>query len=186
MTFVRIVPAGEFRMGSTDGDDDERPVHTVRISQPFYLGVHTVTQGQWEAVMGNNPSHFKGDPNRPVETVSWEDVQEFIGQLNAREGHTRYRLPTEAEWEYAARAGSTTAYCFGDDPRRLGEYAWYDENAGGQTHPVGHTAAECLGPVRHAWQRVGVGAGLVWRVRCRACDRSARAVIRLAPGLPRR
>jgi formylglycine-generating enzyme required for sulfatase activity len=145
MTFVRI-PAGEFRMGSTDGDNDERPVHTVRISQPFYLGVHTVTQGQWEAVMGNNPSRFRGDrftgdPNRPVETVSWEDVQTFISRLNAREGHTQYRLPTEAEWEYAARAGSTTAYCFGDDNRwfrrRLGEYAWYSANAGGQTHPVG-------------------------------------------------
>jgi formylglycine-generating enzyme required for sulfatase activity len=135
MTFVRI-PAGEFRMGSTDGDDDERPVHTVRISQPFYLGVHAVTQDQWEAVMGNNASEFAGDPNRPVETVSWEDVQEFIGRLNAREGHTLYRLPTEAEWEYAARAGSTTAYCFGDDSRRLGEYAWYRANAGGQTHPV--------------------------------------------------
>jgi formylglycine-generating enzyme required for sulfatase activity len=136
MTFVRI-PAGEFRMGSTDGYDDERPVHTVRISQLFYLGIYAVTQGQWEAVMGNNPSRFTGDPNRPVEQVSWEDVQEFIGRLNAREGRTLYRLPTEAEWEYAARAGSTTAYCFGDDSRRLGEYAWYDENAGGQTHPVG-------------------------------------------------
>jgi len=136
MTFVRI-PTGEFRMGSTDGRDNEQPVHTVHISQPFYLGMHAVTQGQWEAVMGNNPSHFTGDLNRPVERVSWEDAQAFIGRLNTREGHTQYRLPTEAEWEYAARAGSTTAYCFGDDSRRLGEYAWYDENAGGQTHPVG-------------------------------------------------
>jgi len=136
MTFVRIA-SGEFRMGSTDGASDERPVHTVRISQPFYLGIHAVTQGQWEAVMGDNPSRFMGDLNRPVEMVSWEDVQAFIGQLNAREGHALYRLPTEAEWEYAARAGSTTAYCFGDDPRRLGEYAWYSENAGGQIHPVG-------------------------------------------------
>ena len=68
-------------------------------------------------------------------TVSWEEVQTFIGQLNTREGHALYRLPTEAEWEYAARAGSTTAYCFGDDPRQLGEYAWYSENAGGRTHP---------------------------------------------------
>ena len=140
MTFV-LVPTGEFRMGSTDGEDDEQPVHTVRISQPFYLGVHTVTQGQWEAVMGNNPSHFTGDPNRPVEQVSWVDAQVFIGRLNAREGHARYRLPTEAEWEYAARAGSTTAYCFGDDNswfrRRLGEYAWYSAHAGSQTHPVG-------------------------------------------------
>ena len=73
MTFVRIA-SGEFRMGSTDGASDERPVHTVRISQPFYLGIHAVTQGQWEAVMGNNPSRFKGDAKRPVETVSWEEV----------------------------------------------------------------------------------------------------------------
>jgi formylglycine-generating enzyme required for sulfatase activity len=136
MTFVRIA-SGEFRMGSIDGHDDERPAHTVRISQPFYLGMHAVTQGQWEAVMGNNPGQFQGDPNRPVEMVSWEDVQAFIGQLNAREGYSLYCLPTEAEWEYAARAGSTTAYCFGDDPRQLGEYAWYSENAGGQTHLVG-------------------------------------------------
>jgi len=140
MTFV-LIPAGEFRMGSTDGDSDEQPVHTVRISQPFYLGVHAVTQGQWEAVMGTNPSRFTGDPNRPVEMVSWEDAQAFIGRLNAREEHTQYRLPTEAEWEYAARTGSTTAYCFGDDNRwfrrRLGEYAWYCANAGDQTHPVG-------------------------------------------------
>ena len=103
---------------------------------------------------GHNPSELTGDLNRPVEQMSWEDVQAFIGRLNAREGHTLYRLPTEAEWEYAARAGSTTAYCFGDDSSRLGEYAWYSENAGSQTHPVG-TATECLGPVRYAWQRVG-------------------------------
>jgi formylglycine-generating enzyme required for sulfatase activity len=144
MTFA-LVPAGEFRMGSTDGYDDERPVHTVRLSQPFYLGIHAVTQGQWEAVMSNNPSRFTGDPNRPVEMVSWEDVQAFIGQLNAREGHALYRLPTEAEWEYAARAGSTTAYCFGDDPRRLGEYAWYDKNAGDQTHSVGQLQPNAWG-----------------------------------------
>jgi formylglycine-generating enzyme required for sulfatase activity len=147
MTFA-LVPAGEFRMGSTDGNDDERPVHTVRISQPFYLGIHAVTQGQWETVMGDNPSRFKGDVNRPVETVSWEDVHTFIDKLNAREGGTQYRLhrvPTEAEWEYAVRAGSTTAYCFGDDHRQLGEYAWYSENAGGETHPVGRLQPNAWG-----------------------------------------
>jgi formylglycine-generating enzyme required for sulfatase activity len=90
-------------------------MHRVSISKPFYLGIHEVTQGQWEAVMGNNPSHLKGDVNRPVETVSWEEVQKFIDKLNSKEGGTRYRLPTEAEWEYAARAGSKTAYSFGDD-----------------------------------------------------------------------
>jgi formylglycine-generating enzyme required for sulfatase activity len=132
-----LIPAGEFQMGSVNGFDDERPVHTVRISKLFYLGIHEVTQGQWEAVMGNNPSQFKGDANRPVETVSWELVQKFIDKLNTREGGTQYRLPTEAEWEYAARAGSTTAYSFGDDISQLGKYAWFAGNANNTTHPVG-------------------------------------------------
>ena len=132
-----LIPAGEFQMGSTGGGDNERPVHTVRISKPFYLGIHEVTQGQWEAVMGNNRSKFKGDANRPVETVSWEDVQQFIDGLNTREGDTKYRLPTEAEWEYAARAGSTTTYSFGDDSSQLGKYAWFGGNAGNTTHPAG-------------------------------------------------
>ena len=106
MTFV-LIPPGEFRMGSDDKDanQDERPVHTVRLTQAFYLGKYEVTQGQWQAVMGKNPSRFTGDTNRPVEQVSWDDVQEFIRRLNAREGGAQYRLPTEAEWEYAARAG---------------------------------------------------------------------------------
>jgi formylglycine-generating enzyme required for sulfatase activity len=136
MSFVRI-PAGEFRMGSHQGDSDETPVHKVRISRPFYLGRYEVTQGQWQAVMGNNPSHFTGDPTLPVEQVSWEEVQGFVHTLNAKEGGTAYRLPTEAEWEYAARAGSRTPYSFGNDASMLGEYAWYGENAGGRTHPVG-------------------------------------------------
>jgi formylglycine-generating enzyme required for sulfatase activity len=144
MEFVPI-PAGEFLMGSNDGDDDERPVHTVQIGRPFYLGKYAVTQAQWEAVMGNNPSHFTGQPNRPVEQVSWDDVQAFIGKLNNKEGGTKYRLPTEAEWEYAARAGSTTAYSFGDDPGQLGEYAWYTDNSGGQTHPVGQRQPNAWG-----------------------------------------
>jgi len=136
MEFV-LIPAGTFQMGSTTGDSDERPVHQVTISQPFYLGKYEVTQAQWQAVMGQNPSLFQGDPNLPVEQVWWDDVQEFIRKLNAKEGHTKYRLPTEAEWEYAARAGTTTAYSFGDDATRLGEYAWYKGNAGERTHPVG-------------------------------------------------
>jgi formylglycine-generating enzyme required for sulfatase activity len=131
-----LIPAGEFLMGSTSGTGHDL-VHTVRISRPFYLGSHEVTQGQWEAVMGNNPSHFKSDANRPVETVSWGEVQKFIDKLNTREGGTKYRLPTEAEWEYAARAGSTTAYSFGDDSRQLGKYAWFADNAGNTTRPVG-------------------------------------------------
>jgi formylglycine-generating enzyme required for sulfatase activity len=139
MEFV-LVPAGQFMMGAGEderADGDERPRHPVTISRPFYLGVHEVTQGQWETVMDNNPSHFKGR-DRPVENVSWEDVQEFILRLNREEENgRRYRLPTEAEWEYAARAGSTGAYSFGDDAGMLDAHAWYLDNAGGTTHPVG-------------------------------------------------
>ena len=144
MTFV-LIPAGEFMMGSNDGDYDERPVHPVRLSRPFYLGKYEVTQGQWQAVMGRNPSHFTGDPNLPVEQVSWEEVQTFVRTLNAREGVTAYRLPTEAEWEYAARAGSTTTYSFGDKARKLGDYAWYGDNAEGRTHPVGQRKPNAWG-----------------------------------------
>jgi formylglycine-generating enzyme required for sulfatase activity len=138
MEFV-LIPAGTFQMGSDDSDArvNEKPVHTVRITQPFYLDKYEVTQGQWQAVMGNNPSKFTGDANRPVESVSWDDVQEFIRRLNAREGGATYRLPTEAEWEYAARAGTTTHWSFGDEASQLGRYAWCGENAGRQTHPVG-------------------------------------------------
>jgi formylglycine-generating enzyme required for sulfatase activity len=138
MEFV-LIPAGTFQMGANDSDayNDEQPVHTVRLTQLFYLGKYEVTQGQWQAVMGGNPSEFKGDPNRPVENVSWDDVQEFIRRLNSREGGVAYRLPTDAEWEYAARAGTTTRWSFGDDASQLGRYAWYGGNAGGHTHPVG-------------------------------------------------
>ena len=135
MKFVRI-PAGSFNMGSNSGNSDEKPVHRVTISKPFYMQTTEVTQAQWRAVMGSNPSNFKGDA-RPVEKVSWIDVQEFIRKLNAKEGSDKYRLPTEAEWEYAARAGSQSKYCFGDDAGRLGDYAWYDSNSGNKTHAVG-------------------------------------------------
>jgi formylglycine-generating enzyme required for sulfatase activity len=140
-----LIPAGTFTMGSEDGESDERPKHQVTFSRSFYLGKYEVTQGQWQAIMGNSPSLFQGDPKLPVEQVWWTDVQEFISKLNAKEGGTRYRLPTEAEWEYAARAGSTTAYSFGDDAARLGEYAWYKDNAGGKTHPVGQLQPNAWG-----------------------------------------
>jgi formylglycine-generating enzyme required for sulfatase activity/tRNA A-37 threonylcarbamoyl transferase component Bud32 len=130
-----LIPAGEFQMGSEKGESNEKPVHEVQIEKPFYLGETEVTQGQWEAVMGSNPSHFKG-PDLPVEQVSWEDSQEFLKKLSDKEGKS-YRLPSEAEWEYACRAGSQTEYCFGDGDSNLGEYAWYDANSGGETHPVG-------------------------------------------------
>lgn len=132
-----LIPDGEFLMGAEDGEENEKPVHRVRITKPFYLGKYPVTQEQWQMVMGNNPSHFTGNLIRPVENVSWNDAQKFLQQLSAREEGMSYRLPTEAEWEYAARAGATTAYCFGDDPKLLGQYAWYDENSGNTTHPVG-------------------------------------------------
>jgi formylglycine-generating enzyme required for sulfatase activity len=134
-----LIPNGEFRMGSPDSDadarDSEKPARWVTISQPFYLGKYPVTQSQWQAVMGENQSRFKGD-HLPVETVSWNDVQGFMQKLSEQEGRY-YRLPTEAEWEYACRAGSTTRYSFSDDAAQLCEYAWYNGNAGDTPHPVG-------------------------------------------------
>src|SRR3990172_7791340 len=93
-----LVPAGSFMMGSNDGDSDEKPAHRVTITKPFYLGKYEVTQAEWEAVMGSNPSIYRS-PRRPVERVTWGEVQTFIESLNRREGTTLYRLPTEAEWE---------------------------------------------------------------------------------------
>ena len=134
------IPEGSFMMGSLDSEfgrvSDEGPLHEVIFSRGFWLGKYEVTQGQWEAVMGYNPSRFKGT-DRPVENVSWEAVQQFIGALNQAEGRAIYRLPTEAEWEYACRAGTTTRYSFGNDERELGEYAWYAANSGGSTQDVG-------------------------------------------------
>ena len=135
--FVKI-PTGEYDMGlpeSVGRYDDEGPVHHVTISEAFYLCKYLVTQKQWYEVMGNNPSYFKGD-DLPVENVSWDDVQEFIKKLNEKEGTDKYRLPSEAEWEYACRAGTTTRYSFGDDDSELGECAWYSKNSCGETHPV--------------------------------------------------
>jgi formylglycine-generating enzyme required for sulfatase activity len=135
-----LIPAGEFIMGSYDTDkeakDDEKPAHKVKISKPFYMGKYEVTQAQWVKVMRRNPSHFK-DHNGPVERVMWDDVQAFISRLNKQEGHNCYRLPSEAEWEYAARAGTVSRYSFGDDADNLGNYAWYYDNAKKKAHPVG-------------------------------------------------
>lgn len=139
----KLIPTGEFMMGS-EKYGDERPVHKVTIDKPFYLGIHPVTQLEWETVMGSNPSNFKGN-NLPVETVSWDDAQEFISKLNEKEGTNKYRLPSEAEWEYAARARTTTQYSFGDDESKLGEYAWYSDNSGENTHPVGQKKANPWG-----------------------------------------
>jgi formylglycine-generating enzyme required for sulfatase activity len=147
MEFV-LIPKGTFMMGAGDFEDyfsdKEKPRHQVRISKPFYLGKYEVTQAQWETVMGNNPSRFAGG-DRPVETVSWDDAQEFIARLNRREGHSRYRLPTEAEWEYAARAGSAARYIAGNAAERLRTCAWYSFNANGSTSPVGRKKPNAWG-----------------------------------------
>jgi len=131
-----LIPAGEFMMGSPEGVDrsDEHPQHRVRISRPFYMGVTEVTQQQYQAVMGTNPSSFKS-PSNPAETMSWNDAMEFCRRMSRTVGMT-VRLPTEAEWEYACRAGSTGRFYFGDSATDLGRYAWYSGNSGGKTHPV--------------------------------------------------
>ncbi len=129
------IPAGEFMMGSNAGNDDEKPVHNVVITKGFYMGQFEVTQSQYEAVMGKNPSYSKGD-NLPVENVSWNDAMEFCKELSEKEGK-KYTLPTEAQWEYACRAGTTTRYSFGESESYLGDYAWYYSNSGTTTHPVG-------------------------------------------------
>lgn len=146
------IPSGSFLMGSPDGLDfaGDGPQHRVTLA-PFWIGKYPVTQAQWRAVMGkkwlsmadNNPSQFKGD-NLPVEHVSWDDAVKFCKAISQRTGGA-YRLPSEAEWEYACRGGSNGRYCFGDDYALLGEYAWYDENSGNQTHPVGRKKPNAWG-----------------------------------------
>jgi len=137
--FVEI-PAGCFQMGQDKevkgSTEAELPSHQVCIEKPFYLAETEVTQKQWEDVMGNNPSKSKS-LYKPVEKVSYDDVQAFIQKLNSKEGKNLFRLPTEAEWEYAARAGTTTAYSYGNDPSDLGHYAWFgNEGYGGSSHEV--------------------------------------------------
>ncbi len=137
MKLVRI-PAGKLMMGSPEaeeGRDDDEDQHEVTISKPFYMGVTAVTQAQYAAVMGENPSEFKGEAN-PVESVSWDEAVEFCKKLSEKTGRM-VRLPTEAEWEYACRAATKTAYPFGGDDADLENYAWYDGNSDGATHPVG-------------------------------------------------
>jgi len=154
--FVTI-PAGSFTMGSSAEDSSHQQNEaqvTVHITHPFEIQTAPVTQLQWFSVMGTNPSHFANQKycpnaadsleqdghficsNLPVESVSWQDVQDFLQQLNVQVSEFSYRLPTEAEWEYAVRAGHETNYFFGDDPEKLDDYAWYSHNSGRQTHPV--------------------------------------------------
>jgi formylglycine-generating enzyme required for sulfatase activity len=128
------LPAGKFLMGSSERDN-EKPPHQVKVNS-FAIGKYPITQAQYQAVMGNNPSRFKNNPQNPVESVSWDDAQAFCQKLSQITGKT-YRLPTEAEWEYACRAGTTTRYYFGDNDNQLGDYAWGRENSNRTTHPVG-------------------------------------------------
>ncbi|MGA2230576.1 MAG: formylglycine-generating enzyme family protein [Tepidisphaeraceae bacterium] len=130
------VNPGEFVMGSPPdeaGHDSDETQHKVRITKPFLLSVYLVTQSEYAAVMGKNPSYFRGDDDLPVDSVSWNDAVEFCKKLSAKEGRT-YRLPTEAEWEYACRAGSTGPYA-GDG--KIDDISWYWSNSGDVTHPVG-------------------------------------------------
>ena len=141
------VPAGEFLMGSSKErlrSSDEGPRHAVTLTRGFWMGQCEVTQKQYQAVMGRNPSHFKGDTH-PVDTVSWEDAQAFCRTLSGMEGRV-YRLPTEAQWEYACRGGSTYRFCFGDEDAELDQYAWYgDDRCGSTTHAVGGKRANAFG-----------------------------------------
>jgi formylglycine-generating enzyme required for sulfatase activity len=143
------IPGGSFLMGTDEAEvqrlnqkysievfNRELPIHRVTL-QKYFLGKYPVTQEQYQAVMGNNPSKFQDNPKNPVEQVSWQDAQAFCQKLRKLTGQD-FRLPTEAEWEYACRAGTQTRYYFGDDESQLGDYAWYDENSDSKTHSVGH------------------------------------------------
>jgi formylglycine-generating enzyme required for sulfatase activity len=147
IAFIHI-PAGEFDMGAAQSQwDDERPVHRVRLTKPFLLGKYPVTNAEYERFLKANPevkppeywnnSQFN-DPQQPVVGVSWDDAQVFCQWTGGR-------LPTEAEWEYACRAGSQGRFCFGDDETKLGDYAWYGPNSGGKTHPVGQKQPNAWG-----------------------------------------
>lgn len=133
---LRLIPAGEFDMGSPDKEKgraaDEGPVHHVKLSVPFYIGVTEVTQAQWRALMGSDEKSTAGGNSLPVAPVSYNEAQAFLAKAGGA-----LRLPTEAEWEYACRAGNKGAWCFGDDETMLYQYGWYDGNSNKQLHPVG-------------------------------------------------
>jgi formylglycine-generating enzyme required for sulfatase activity len=141
LEFVDI-PAGSFVMGSNDYDNEKNP-HQVTL-KAFQMSKYPITQKQYRLVMGTNPSSFQGEENCPVENVSWHDAVKFCEELSKKIGQ-KVKLPTEAQWEYACRAGSTEKYCFGDDVSQLGNYAWYNENAEDKTHPVGEKLANSWG-----------------------------------------
>ena len=146
---LAYIPAGEFVMGSPEteaGREDavtSETQHRVKLTKAFRMGTTEVTQAQWRAVMGDNPSKFKGD-NLPVDNVSWDNAVAFCRKLSAKE-HRHYRLPTEAEWEYACRAGTTTAYYTGENTTALGKAGWSKDNSNKSTHPVGTKKANAWG-----------------------------------------
>jgi formylglycine-generating enzyme required for sulfatase activity len=165
MKFV-LIPAGRFMMGSPDSEAGHQPdetQHEVTISRPFYMGISEVTQEQWQAVMGTRPwdelVFFRESRTNPASCISWADATEFCKRLSAKPGQAGppFRLPTEAEWEYACRAGTTTRFYFGDDESRLGDYAWWGKNtwavheqyshAVGQKRPNGWGLHDMLGNV---------------------------------------
>ena len=143
---LNLIPPGEFAMGSPEQEayhQTDETQHLVKITKPFYLSVHEVTQAQYERVMGNNPSDSNG-PTKPVEQVSWQDAVEFCRKLSDEEG-VEYRLPTEPEWEHACRGGTTTAYSFEGDASQLSKYAWFNANSGDTTHAVGEKLPNAWG-----------------------------------------
>ena len=157
MTLV-MIPKGTFMMGSPEseeGRDEDEVQHEVTLSKDFYLGVTEVTQAQYQKVMGENPSYFRGDKvqgdssSHPVEEVSWEDAVEFCERLSElpeeKKAGLVYRLPTEAEWEYACRAGSKTAFSFGDESGSLGDFAWFRDNSELKTQSVGEKKPNAWG-----------------------------------------
>ena len=139
-----LIPAGDFLMGPNVPDQEGKILaRKVTISKPFYMAKYPTTQQQWQALMPKNPSKFKGADN-PVDSIQWKAAQDFCAKLAAKTGKP-VRLPTEAEWEYACRAGTTTDYYFGDDPNALPDYAWYEDNSNDTTHHVGQKKPNAWG-----------------------------------------
>ena len=144
MTFVEI-PSGSYLMGNPE-NKDERPAHQVTFASSFWMQTTEVTQAQWKAVMNTHPwsgtANVRDGGNYPASQMTWPDAQEFIKKLNALDPGHGYRLPTEAEWEYACRAGSTGTYSFGNDRSKLKDYAWFDENASRAGESYAHAVAQ--------------------------------------------
>ena len=146
---LRLITPGLFKMGSPkteEAREEHESWHDVTLTKPFYLGVYQVTQEEYYQVMGENPSSIK-QLEHPVEMVTWHEAAEFCRKLSELDNVAgrEYRLPTEAEWEYACRAGTTTTYSFGSEKHELGDYGWFRKNADGRTHPVGEKEANRWG-----------------------------------------